>query len=366
MTNAEILSEISGDDVGPLYGLLRDCSKHVKQFRALQAAVEVGLFDALDTAKTADGLSSELGTHALVTATLCAVLEEMGLLRREQGGYANTETSARFLRSSSPLFQGEVIRNLQNGFVFWDRLADVLRDGPIKVDAADVFEDNMVHSLAAESLCGEVQKTIEIVLSKAPELLQARRLLDLGGGHGLYSIALTKRNPDLEAIVFDFGTLADDTARYIKRFRADNVRFVAGNLFTDDFGDGYDAVFLFYSPGGKSPAVLAKIRDCLKPGGIFVAKHAYYARGEGAKDNLLDLEWNLAEFAGVGKGAHVYQFTGDLCLEDYAASLEEHFSIVATAETADFGVPPLAKFGDRLDSMVIVARKRGDGRGGAP
>ena len=42
------------------------------------------------------------------------------------------------------------------------------------------------------------------IISELPEFKEARKLLDLGGGHGLYAITFTKSNPNLGAYVFDF------------------------------------------------------------------------------------------------------------------------------------------------------------------
>ena len=51
----------------------------------------------------------------------------------------------------------------------------------------------------------------------------ARRLLDVGGGHGLYSIKFCYRYPELEATIFDL-PLATETTR--KNIAAENNRTI--------------------------------------------------------------------------------------------------------------------------------------------
>jgi spermidine synthase len=37
-------------------------------------------------------------------------------------------------------------------------------------------------------------------------------------------------------------------------------------------------VIFSYNPGGKNERILEKIHRCLKPGGLFVTKHAFYRK----------------------------------------------------------------------------------------
>ena len=341
-----------------LHSLFCKASRHYKEFCAMNAAVRLGLFDALEEPLTLTGLCTACNLKLPAAEHLVELLCELGLLCRKEGYYRNTPLSALYLASSSPLFQGAVMRDVQNGFALWERLDRVLREGPLDVMEEDFFENGMVDSLAAEILCGELQKTVDAVAA-IPAFQQARSLLDLGGGHGLYAIALSRINPELRATVFDFPDIARKAEEVMAAHGADRVRFVSGNLFTDDLGSDHDVIFLSYNPGGKNPALLKRIHDALKPGGLFVTKHVYYGKGEGSKDRLLDLEWSLSAFKGVGKEDNIYRFSGDLSWEAYRDLLERHFTIKEILEADAFSGHPLAKFGDRLDSRMIVAVKKG-------
>jgi SAM-dependent methyltransferase len=353
----QALSRPSGTTPEPLYRFWEQTARGYKQFRAVAAAVRLRLFDHLENACQPASLVDRLDIDPQLAADLCELLADMGLLAQSPQGFSTTPLSRTYLCSNSVWFQEEVIKNIDSGFSLWQQLDRICIEGPVRVDEAAFFENNLIDSLAAEILTGELQQTVAAIV-RQPEFATARRALDLGGGHGLAAMALVRRKTDLEAVVFDFKPVEKDFNRYKKKFGGDGVRFVAGNLFVDDIGGDFDLVLFSYNPGGKNEPVLEKITRCLKPGGLFVTKHAFYRQAEGAKSTLLDIEWQLTAFSGAAKGRHVYAFDGDLCEDAYMARLERNFHIMEVIDAQDFATPPLAKFGDRLDSKIIISRKR--------
>jgi SAM-dependent methyltransferase len=340
-----------------LYGLWEQAARGYKQFCAMAAAVRLRLFDHVEKARQPADLALRLGADPQLVADLCDLLVDMHLLGRQGDGVCATPLSQTYLRSDSAWFQEDVIKNIFSGCGLWQQLDRVCTEGPVRVDEADFFENNLIDSLAAEIMTGELQQTAAAII-RQPEFATAQRMLDLGGGHGLYAMALTEKKRDLEAVVFDFNPVEKDFKRYKKRFKANGVRFVAGNLFADDLGNNFDLVLFSYNPGGKNERILEKIHRSLNPGGLFVSKHALYKKAEGAKSTLLDIEWQLTAFRGVAKGRNVYAFEQDLCEEAYMERLRRDFVVVEVIEATDFATPPLAKFGDRLDSKIIISRKR--------
>ncbi len=70
---------------------------------------------------------------------------------------------------------------------------------------------------------------------------QARRVLDVGGGSGVYACALLDRRPDMRAAVFECSPV-DRAARQLLADRgyADRVEVISGDMFTDPLPEGYD------------------------------------------------------------------------------------------------------------------------------
>ncbi len=111
----------------------------------------------------------------------------------------------------------------------------------------------------------------------APELTRAvrlprraRRLLDIGGGHGGYSIAFCEKYPSLTATVFDLEPTSEIGREIVERERMnDRVKFEVGDFLSDDFGSDYNAALYFNIIHNFSEEdnrkVLAKIARSLKP-----------------------------------------------------------------------------------------------------
>jgi predicted O-methyltransferase YrrM len=122
---------------------------------------------------------------------------------------------------------------------------------------------------------GRLQKTLKLVCV-LPEFKKARRLIDLGGGHGLFAIGFAQENPDLEVVVYDHPEITGLAAEYIEKYgMQDRVRILSGDYLQENFGNGYDIVFEALSlEGGEREAKILyqKVADALKTGGIFITQ----------------------------------------------------------------------------------------------
>jgi hypothetical protein len=344
-------------DGARLYDQLRAASEGIKRFHALRTALGAGLFEHLERPAAAPALAAARGLDPVLTEALCALLGEMGLLRREAEGWRRTELAALYLDPRSSLFQGEVLRCMEEGFDLWRRLPELLRQGPVDMAREQVFKGNFIDALGREGLLREVHACAEAIAA-APGFDTARLALDLGGGHGLYAWALCERNPGLHAVVLDTPGTQPVFESFADEFGYQRMQFRPGNLFRDDWGRGYDLIFFSYNPGGKQRSILERIHQALAPGGLFVTKHAYYNAAEGSKSPLLDLEWLLTRFPGIDKQPNVYRFANEMPREEFLPFFLERYELLAHLDARQFASPDLGKFGDRLDSQIIIGRKR--------
>src|SRR6516164_5609605 len=80
---------------------------------------------------------------------------------------------------------------------------------------------------------------------KAVDTNEVRRMLDVGGGSGGYSIAFAKASPELHAEVRDLPAVLPLTEQYIEKSGlSERVKTRAGDLRRDEFGRDYDLVFV--------------------------------------------------------------------------------------------------------------------------
>ena len=109
-----------------------------------------------------------------------------------------------------------------------DRAVFIFRDG---LDSA-MEEDNLARHFTL-MLAGRA-KNIAPVLAQKVDLSQAKCLLDIGGGTGVYAIAFLQRYPNLRAIVFDRPAVLKVTAEFARNYGvADRLQCIAGDMFAD-------------------------------------------------------------------------------------------------------------------------------------
>jgi SAM-dependent methyltransferase len=152
----------------------------------------------------------------------------------------------------------------------WNYLGESIRRGesampPLNSETERAVQEGM---MAMARMAGdEIAARVKLPVS-------ARRLLDIGGGHGLYSIKFCRRYPGLSATIFDSrGPLATAREMMSAEKMADRVRLQEGDFLKDDLGSGYDVTLLFnvihYNIPDKTE-FLRKVARALNPGGTLI------------------------------------------------------------------------------------------------
>ena len=105
----------------------------------------------------------------------------------------------------------------------------------------------------------------------------ARRMLDVGGGSGAFSIAFAKACPDLRAEILDLGAVVPLAEDYIREAGLqDRVRVRPGDMRTAEFGEGFDLVLLsavchMFSED-ENRALIQRCAEALVPRGHLVIR----------------------------------------------------------------------------------------------
>lgn len=244
-------------------------------FRIVLAALRLDLFERLASQPlTAASLAQSLGTDPQGTQLLLSALAPLGYVKFSNGAYVLTEMSRKWLTGSgtvnlAPFFRywGAVIEE------FFPRLEESLRSGRPAVnlytwleqhpEVARDFQEGMV------ALTDYAKDDVVARISLPPA---TKRLLDVGGGHAAYTIALCQRYPALEAVVFDsLQALVVGRAQIEAAGLAARVMMQSGDFLHEDLGTGFDVVLLFNIIHGLTPTqnldLLRKAKAALNPGG---------------------------------------------------------------------------------------------------
>jgi hypothetical protein len=260
------------------------------QAAALSAAVEFSLFEILAEAHDLSAIARLTGIHEGMAEPFLALLCGMGLLEREGDSFRNSRIASVYLHPDSPFSQVAFTKkNVRFMRDIWCRLKNALEEGPVVYPREVFFGELSLPAMAENARCGRLQRTVREI-ADLPGFSRFGRMVDLGGGHGLYAIALASMNPSLEAYIFDLPHIIPLAEEYISRFDARRVHTIAGDFFRDDFGKNYDLILSSSSPSGKSIGILADIAAALNPGGYFVNVQT---AGDDGKDMYQALEWQL-------------------------------------------------------------------------
>jgi len=323
---------------------LRSLSISLDTFYALSSALEVGIFRGLEEPKSSSELARTLGLHAGIAEKLCKALASRGYLSRQGSDYALSDQARTFLTESSPFYQGSLIKLMKRTREQrWSSLARALKEGPIAAPSgSQVFDEFFALAMAEGAVGGSLQRTIK-ALKRMPQFHKARRCLDLGGSHGLYSLAFASSNPELEVVLFDLPKVIEGAA---KKVVSDSERIVtmAGDFNRDDLGKDYDFVFasdVLYREEEHLRPLLTRIRDSLKHDGLLICKHFHIDDLESDSSAVLfDLMFSIS-----GTGGAVYSSA------DFCRLLESAGFSIVLVEDISSPVSP---------SKIITARKLGD------
>jgi len=334
---------IPGSGTGSPADILEETLNGLRHFRLLAAACRMDLFTHCREPVTPQEIGSRLGLRPDLAELFLKALADRQFLTEDGGRFRSSPFSARYLDPASPYSLQDQIALQVHLSGLWDDLGGILRDGPRLYEPEEWFSQLIIPAMAANARCGILQKTVKAV-SGLPEFRSAKTLLDIGGGHGLYTIAFCQENTGLNGIVFDLPGVIPVTRKYIDLYKADRVSCTPGNFFSDPLGLGFDIIFSSSNPGGKAPALIPKIHAALRPGGLFINKQG----NEKVIDiPLLNLEWNLWAIRGVTKEPRQYSFSHSVPSEEYNRLLGEQGFVVRDVIELD------------QQSVMTVARKTG-------
>jgi hypothetical protein len=215
--------------------------------RAVTTAAMLGLFDALHERPSPTGeLTERLGLDPLGAETLVTALVTLGyLVHADDGRVANAPVSERLLVRSSPesiaTFVGE------QGDLHWqvlDMLPDAVRHGR----AYAMHEERRGEADRWEAYIRglfEISRPEHDANAALVPVEDPRRLVDVAGGHGGFSMAMCRRHPGLRATVIDLPPSAAVGRRIVaEEGYADRISFREGDVFELGLGEP-DVVSIF-------------------------------------------------------------------------------------------------------------------------
>jgi SAM-dependent methyltransferase len=247
---------------------------------ALGAALERQLFWQLgEQPEAAESIAGRLDIPLNRCRYWLDVLVGLGLLDRHEGGYA-TSAAARSLimdvygAETWALLATEVrerfragnhlVRHLSHAGSVWDI------DGDAPPDYVAQMVRTPERARRFTRMLYEIHAPVANQLARTLDLAGVRRLLDLGGGSGVMSIALLRRDPDLTAVVVDIANVCAAGREIAAETPvAQRITYHPADFVADPLPEGFDLA-LECDVGIYDEVLFRKLWAVLNPGGRVV------------------------------------------------------------------------------------------------
>jgi ubiquinone/menaquinone biosynthesis C-methylase UbiE len=230
----------------------------------LFAASDLGIFACLAKLQQAacDEVAAALSLDQRGARLLLDGCVALGLITKEGALYRNTPESALFLVPGSPGDLSQAIRYNRDVYASWEHLGDLARTGkPVERPQIHLGEDPSRTRTFVLSMHGRALG-IGRAIVPALNLAGRKRLLDIGGGPGTYSVLIARANPEISCTVLDLPAVAAIASELIQQQQmSDRVRAIPGDYRTASFPEGNDAIIIF---GALHQESEDSIRDILK------------------------------------------------------------------------------------------------------
>jgi 2-polyprenyl-3-methyl-5-hydroxy-6-metoxy-1,4-benzoquinol methylase len=236
----------------------------------LRTGVELGLFEALRTPRGEEELADRLGlARDLVSAWLNAA-RTLGLVRRSERGFS-TGDLARWLLDAD---QAEALHALLAQAI--ETYGPRLRELPVLMKGGERPRfGSPEEAMRTAAVSRAVEPRALAALARIPGVREARRVLDVGCGHGTYLAGLLARYRDAHGVGIELdAAVADEARRRLREaevFRRGEIR--VGDVMTLDLSSGtFDLALLnnnvyYFAPDQRGP-LLRRVRSVLVPRGV--------------------------------------------------------------------------------------------------
>ena len=276
--------------------------------RLIMIGTKLRVFEAVsDRPASPDEVAARCGLSLVGTEKLLFALAGAGYLRAADGGYALTPVSRKWLLPSSP---NSIADKLLFQFLEWEwmeRAEDYVRSGePLELHSGDLtagdwdlYQRGM--RAMANAFAGEAVR-------RMPVPKGAREMLDIGGSHGYYSVALCRRHEGLRSEVLDLPEAVEQAAPLLAaEGMGDRVVHRAGDALTSDLGTAaYDLVLIaqlvHHFSEAQNRELATRVAASLRPGGVFAVLDEFRprtAKEAGQVGALLEFYFALTSQSGT-------------------------------------------------------------------
>jgi SAM-dependent methyltransferase len=236
------------------------------------AAAELDVWTVLGGhSLTAEQMAEKLGCDPRAITMLLDAVAALQLLEKHDGQYSVSPEMRGWLAQDSPETVLPMLQHLMCVLRGWSQLAWVAKAGiptPRQSSLRGPIADRASFIAAMHSISGPMAD--ELVKRLGPP--KFRRLLDVGGASGTWTLAFLRAVPDATATIFDLPDAIEQArGRLAGTEYAGRVTLTAGDFYVDDLPGGADFAWVsaicHQHSRRHNRELFAKVYQALAPGG---------------------------------------------------------------------------------------------------
>ena len=244
-------------------------------FQVLSTAVHLNIFNTLQARPySLSELTQTLDCQKRGLQKLLSALVALGYVTEKNGRYHNSVMTEKWFLNESTLDLYSAI-TCWDAFLreLWPHAPEVVQSGKRPYDFYQFTASTPGLSHAHQQMMSGNANIMAPDIIKQIKLPQESvKLLDVGGGHGMFTIHFCQAHPNLQATIFDDATALETAKINIAAHHLENrIDLKVGNIWEVDWGEGHDLLLLFnfihHFDMETNIKVLQKAQAALKPNG---------------------------------------------------------------------------------------------------
>lgn len=256
-------------------------SEFVRQFqhiRILLTAYELDIFSQIrKSALTSLQVAEKINADPRATDRLLNALCVLGFLVKKDDKFSNTPESGEFLVKGEPGYMSGLMHQV-NLWDTWTTLTECVKKGTSVISRSDSVNERdpeWLQSFIAAMHYRAKNNASEII--RRINLKNVKKVLDVGGGSGVYAMAFVNAGSGITSTVFDLPNVIPLTHEYIRKENmVGKINTAIGDYTVDNLPAGYDLVFLSAIVHSNSylenQKLVNKCAGSLNPGGRIIIK----------------------------------------------------------------------------------------------
>jgi predicted O-methyltransferase YrrM len=243
-----------------------------EESRIFLAGAEFGLYDLLATQPlSADAVAARLGANLHGLTILLDALSAMGLLLKEGILYRCDPSAAPFLQADEPGSLLPSILHSADLWYRWTRLTEIIGGTEASARSRAAYQRAFIGAMNV-SAARQADRIVSLVGAGS-----ARKLLDVGGASGTYTLAFLRAVPDMKASLFDRPPVVEMARERLGAAGVlHRVTLVAGDFSHEALLPGHDLAFVSAIIHQNNPQqnvdLFRKVLASLDPGGRLVVR----------------------------------------------------------------------------------------------